>query len=108
MNKDEILSMSQKDNKNMDIADLEAQKSASVVGYYIVALGILIVTIVDKLVLDKFNFGAIMACLLMFSVAFLVKYIKLRKKHELFVCLIYFLGAICGLVCWILELTKVW
>ena len=108
MNKDEILNMAQEENKGMDIADLEAQKSAAVLGYYVVALGILIVTIVDKLVLDKFNFGAITACLLMFSVAFLVKYIKLKRKHELLVCSIYFIGAIFGLVCWILELTKVW
>ena len=108
MNKDEILNMAQEENKGMDIADLEAQKSAAVLGYYVVALGILIVTIVDKLVLDKFNFGAITACLLMFSVAFLVKYIKLKRKHELLVCSIYFIGAIFGLVCWIFELTKVW
>lgn len=108
MEKDEILELAQKDNKNLDIADLEVQKSAAMIGYYVVALGIIIVTIVDKLVLDKFNFGAITACLLMFSVAFLVKFIKLKKKHELFVCLIYLLGAIFGLVCWILELIKVW
>ncbi len=108
MNKDEILSKAQEDNKGMDIADLEAQKSATMIGYYVVALVILIVTIVDKVVLDKYNFGAIAACLLMFSTAFLVKYIKLKKKHELMVCLIYFLGSIGSLVCWILELTKVW
>ena len=108
MNKEEILNMAQEENKGMDIADLEAQKSAAVIGYYVVALGILIVTIVDKLVLDKFNFGAITACLLMFFVAFLVKYIKLKRKHELLVCIIYLLGSIFGLVCWILELTKVW
>ena len=108
MNKEEILSMAQEDNKGMDIADLEAQKSASVAGYYVVALGILIVTIVDKIVLDKFNFGALMSCLFMFSIAFLIKYIKLKKKHELFVSILYFLGAITSLVFWILELAKVW
>lgn len=108
MNKEEILSMAQEDNKGMDVADLEAQKSASIIGYYVVALGILIVTIVDKLVLNKFDFGAVAACLLMFAVAFLVKYIKLKRKHELFVFVIYLLGSIFGLVCWILELTRVW
>jgi hypothetical protein len=108
MNKEEILSMAQEDNKGMDVADLEAQKSASIIGYYVVALGILIVTIVDKLVLNKFDFGAVAVCLLMFAVAFLVKYIKLKRKHELFVFVIYLLGSIFGLVCWILELTRVW
>ncbi|MCR5461457.1 MAG: DUF6442 family protein [bacterium] len=108
MNKEEILNLAKEDNKGLDVADLEAQKSASVIGYYVVALGILIVTIVDKLVLDKFNFGAVASCLLMFSVAFLVKYIKLRKKHELFVCIIYLIGFIASLICWILELTRVW
>ena len=110
MNKDiqTFLIKKEKDNKGMDIADLEAQKSASVAGYYVVALGILIVTIVDKVVLDKFNFGALMSCLFMFSIAFLIKYIKLKKKHELFVSILYFLGAITALVFWILELAKVW
>ena len=108
MNKEEILNLAKEDNKGLDVADLEAQKSASVIGYYVVALGILIVTIVDKLVLNKFNFGAVASCLLMFSVAFLVKYIKLRKKHELFVCIIYLIGFIVSLVCWILELARVW
>lgn len=108
MNKEEILNLAKEDNKGLDVVDLEAQKSASIIGYYVVALGILIVTIVDKLVLNKFNFGAVASCLLMFAVAFLVKYIKLRKKHELFVSIIYFLGTIGALVCWILELAKVW
>lgn len=108
MEKDEILSMAQKDNKGMDIADLEAQKTASMVGYYVIAFGILLVTIIDKAVLDKTNFGALMACFMMFSIAFLIKFIKLKRKHELVVCILYFLIAIASLVCWILDLTKVW
>ena len=108
MEKNEILEMAQKDNKNLDIADIEAQKSGALIGYYILALSILIVVFVDRLVLDRFDFGAIAACLLMMFTAFLVKYIKLKKKHELFVSLIYGVGSIAAIVCWILDLTKVW
>ena len=108
MNKDEILSMAQEDNKGLDIADLEAQKSASMAGYYVVAFGILLVTIIDKAVLNKFNFGAITACFFMFTTAFLIKYAKLKRKHELLVGICYLLVAIASLVCWILELTRVW
>ena len=108
MEKNDILEMAQKDNKNLDIADIEAQKSGTYVGYFVLATAILIVTIVDRLVLNTFNFGAISACLLMMFTAFLVKYIKLRKTHELVVSLIYLAGSIFGLVCWILQLCKVW
>ena len=108
MEKNEILEMAQKDNKNLDIVDIEAQKSGAYIGYFVLAISILIVTIVDRVVLDTYNFGAISACLLMMFTAFLVKFIKLKKKHELFVALIYGAGAIFGLVCWILQLCKVW
>ena len=108
MEKNEILEMAQKDNKNLDIADIEAQKSGALAGYFVLAISIFIVVIVDRLVLNSFNFGAIAACLLMMFTAFLVKFIKLRKKHELFVALIYGAGAAFGLVCWILQLCKVW
>ena len=108
MEKNEILEMAQKDNKNLDVADIEAQKSGAYVGYFVLGISILIVTIVDRLVLDMFNFGAISACLLMMFTAFLVKYIKLKRTHELFVALVYGSGAIFGLVCWILQLCKVW
>ena len=38
---------------------------------------------------------------------FLVKYIKLRKTHELIVAIIFGLLAIAMLVVWILQLLKV-
>ena len=108
MEREEILSKAVEDNKGMDIADLEAQKSASVAGYYVVATLILVVTLVDKAVLDKTNFGALMACFMMFSIAFLVKYIKLKRRHELIVSILYGLVAVASLVCWIMDLAKVW
>ena len=108
MEKNEILELAQKDNKNLDIADIEAQKSGAYIGYFILGISILVVIAVDRLVLKQYDFGAITACLLMMFTAFLVKYIKLKKKHELLVALIYGAGAIFGLVCWILQLCKVW
>jgi UDP-N-acetylmuramyl pentapeptide phosphotransferase/UDP-N-acetylglucosamine-1-phosphate transferase len=108
MEREEILSKAVEDNKGLDIADLEAQKTASMFGYYIVATLILVVTLVDKVVLDKTNFGALMACFMMFSIAFLVKYIKLKRRHELIVSILYGLVAVASLVCWIMDLVKVW
>ncbi|MCR5308386.1 MAG: DUF6442 family protein [bacterium] len=108
MEREEILSKAVEDNKGLDIADLEAQKTASMFGYYIVATLILVVTLVDKAVLGKTNFGALMACFMMFSIAFLVKYIKLKRRHELIVSILYGLVAVASLVCWIMDLAKVW
>ena len=39
--------------------------------------------------------------------AFLVKYVSLRKRHELIVAIIYGLAAVAFLVLWILQLAGV-
>ena len=40
------------------------------------------------------------------SAIFIRKYLKLRKKHELYISIIYVFGAAAFLISWILQLAK--
>ncbi len=108
MEKNEILKMAQEDNKGMDIADLEAQKKGAYIGYFIGIIGIILVDVINGVVFKTINHGPNMVIALMCFTAFIIKYIKLKKTHELIVSIIYALLAIMFLVFWILQLTKVW
>ena len=108
MNKEEILEMAQKDNKNLDIAYLEAQKNGAYVGYYVLVCVLAIVIVINRLVLGFFSYGLLFASFSMFFSAFLVKYIKLRKKHELACVIMWGYAVTMSLVFWILQLCKVW
>ena len=108
MDKNEILEMAQKENKNLDLADIEAQKSGAYIGYFVLGIIVIIVTFVDRYVLGNYDFGMLFACFSMLFTAFLVKFIKLKKKHELFCTIVYGCADIACLVFWILQLTKVW
>ena len=108
MEKDELLKRAQEDNKGADLADLNTQYKAAYISYFVGIIGIIIVNIIEGIILRKVNYGADMAICLMIGVAFVYKYIKLRKKHELFVSLCYISISIMFLVFWILQLVKVW
>ena len=108
MEKEEILKKALSDNKGMDVADLEAQTKGAYIGYFIGILGIIIVDIVNLISFGFVNHGPNMVMALMCFGAFIVKYIKLRKKHELTVSLCYLSISIMFLIFWILQLTRVW
>lgn len=108
MDKKEILEKASMDNKGMDIADLSVQQKASYYAYFVGIIGIILVNVVNSIIFKYVNHGPNMIMALMLSVAFTIKYIKLKKKHELVVVICYYLLTIMFLVFWILQLLKVW
>ena len=108
MNKEEILAKAQNDNKGMDVADLDAQKKGAYIGYFVGIIGILLIDIINGIVFKNVNHGPNMVIALMCFSAFITKYIKLKKTHELIVAILYGLLSIMFLVFWILQLVKVW
>jgi hypothetical protein len=108
MNKEEILAKAQNDNKGMDVADLEVQQKGAYIAYFVGIIGIILVDIINGIVFKVINHGPNMVISLMCFTAFIIKYIKLRKKHELLVSIIYLILSIMFLVFWILQLVKVW
>ena len=107
MKREEILAKAQKENNGRDLADEQAQKDASRIAYTVGIVALIIVEAINRLVLGSVNAGADFAMFTMAFVAFLVKYVKLRKKHELFVMLIWGTLSVGMLVLWILQLCGV-
>ena len=107
MEKEEILAKAQEENKGVDLVEKSAQKDATWYAYFTIVLLIIVVDLVNGFVLDNVNRGPDFALFSMAFVAFLIKYIKLRKKHELLVTIMWGSLAIMMLVLWILQLCKV-
>lgn len=107
MNKEEILKKAQAENNGKDVADIEAQHKGTYFAYFVGVILIIIVDFVEGFVFNRISYGATMTVLAMGFTAFLTKYITLRKKHELFVALIYGGFTLMWLVLWILQLIGV-
>ncbi len=107
MEREEILAKAQVENKGKDIADLDAQRKGAYIAYFVGLTLIIIWDIVEGIRFHHINFGGNMALFAMAFTAFLVKFIKLRKRHELIVALVYGIGTVTFLVLWILQLAGV-
>ena len=107
MDKEEILQKAQQENKGKDPADVQAQKDGSMVAYIVGVLLIIIVDTVNGLVFHKVNRGADFALFSMACVLFMVKYLRLRRKHELVMTIFWGVLALSMLAVWILQLCGV-
>ena len=107
MNKEEILAKAQQENKGKDFADIEAQKLGGLVAYIVIVAAVIIVDILNGIILHNVNRGYDFALFTMSFAMFLVKYIRLRKKHELIMTVFWALLSVSMLVVWILQLAKV-
>ncbi len=106
MNREDILKKAQAENNGKDYADIDAQKSGTRAAYFVAVLLVIIVDLVNGFVLGYVNRGMDFVLFTMAFVAFLTKYIKLRKRHELVVAVMWGLLALMMLVLWILQLCK--
>lgn len=107
MNREDILKKAQAENSGKDYADIEAQKSGTWAAYFVAVILVILVDTVNGFVLGYVNRGMDFVLFTMAFVAFLIKYIKLRKRHELFVTIFWGLLALMMLALWILQLCKV-
>lgn len=105
MTKEEILEKSRRENNDKDIFDLEVQKTAAKIAYYS-SFGICILISALNWI---FNRHVSVQCWIVFfgmlSVAFFVKFFRMKKLHELFVALAYLVIFICLIVLMILQAT---
>lgn len=104
MTKEEILEKSRNENQNKDYADLEAQSKGALVAYYAGFVFCSICAVLELIFKRTVNAGVWMILFGMLSTAFLVKYIRLQKKHELFVFLAYLFGFCFNVVLFLLQL----
>lgn len=107
MKREDILAKAQSEGKGRDMADIEAQKSGTRAAYFVGVLLVILVDTVNGFVLHNVNRGIDFVLFSMAFVAFLVKYIRLRKRHELIVAICWGVCALSMLVVWILQLCGV-
>ncbi len=105
MTKEEILEQSRKENKNKDTYDLEVQKTAAKVAYF-ASFGLCaLVSAISWIFSRKVSAQVWIVFFGMLSVAFFVKFFKMKKLHELFVALGYLAILAALIVAYIFELS---
>ena len=107
MNKDEILAKAQSEGKERDLPDRDAQRNGAWVAYIIGVILLIVVDTVNGFVLHYVNRGADFALFSMAFVVFLIKYLRLRKRHELIIAIIWGVLSLSMLAVWIMQLTGV-
>ncbi len=107
MNREEILQKAQKEGKERDLPDWEAQKNGAWFAYIIGVVLLIVVDTVNGLAFHYVNRGADFVLFTMAFVLFLTKYLRLRKRHELITTIIWGILSLSMLVVWILQLTGV-
>lgn len=106
MNKEEILARSKQENRGQDIANLELAKESMQTGAVVMICLLALVSVVDALVLNRMNSEGFFALMAGSFAVFFSKYLKLRRKHELVLSIVYAVAAAAFLVAWILQLMK--
>lgn len=107
MDKEEILAKAQSEGKERDLPDREAQKNGAWIAYIVGVILLIIVDTVNGFVLHNVNRGADFALFSMAFVVFLIKYLRLRRRHELVVAIIWGILSLSMLTVWILQLAGV-
>ena len=106
MNREEILETSKQENRGQDIANLEASKASMQIGWIVAICVLAVVAVVEALKYERMNYGIFLTIMAGCSAVFISKYLKLRKRHELIISIVYAAITIAFLVAWILQLTK--
>lgn len=89
MNKDEILAKSRAENKNKDVYEQEVLKQASTSAVIVMMVLATIFFVAQIFVGGGMNWGIWALVFSANMTTFWVKYIKLRRKHELVMAIIY-------------------
>lgn len=106
MNREEILEKSRLENHGQDVANLEVSRSSMVFGWVVTVCLLAVVAVTEAIKYDRMNSGIFFAVMAGLSVIFIRKYLKLRKKHELYISIVYVIAAAAFLTSWILQLVK--
>ena len=89
MNKEEILKKSREENKNKDIAELEITNNAASWAYRVGGMLCALIAVLEVIFLYRISSECWLIFFGMLAAVFIVKFIKLRQKHELVIGLIY-------------------
>lgn len=107
MTREEILEKSQNENKGKDVVEEEFVRKGFLVCWIVSLVAASIVAVVEAIVLDRQNSGLFFALMSGLFSFFLMKYLKFKKKHELFITIAYGIAAVCFAISWIISLVNV-
>lgn len=105
MNKDDILEKSRRENKGPDEMEQYVMAAAGKIAAKVGMLVCCIVAILQVIFTDAISFESWMIYFSILATTFLVKYIKLHSKHELWVAVLYTVLFIMFAVLFILRLV---
>ena len=107
MDKDEILERSRKENKDMDLVEDEALAQASKIAVS-AGCGVSgLLTIIQSVFQNRIDFGLWTVMFSVLATTMLVKYTKMRKRHELMLGLLFLVLAIFFFVWYLLDVLGV-
>jgi len=104
MTREEILEKSRTENKNQDIYDLEVQSKAARLAIYVTAILCCVLIVALGIITKRIPFEIVMILCAMEATLFTVKFVKMHKKHELLVAIIYALGFLASTAVFIKQL----
>ena len=94
MDKDEILERSRKEHKDMDFVELEVINKANIIANVVGVMVCGILTVIHAIVRESMDNRAWTVMFSILSTIMLVKFVKLRRRHELVIGLIYLFSTI--------------
>ncbi len=106
MNREEILEKSRQEMRGQDIASVEVSRSSIVFGWIVAVCLLAVVAVTEAIKYDRMNSGIFFAVMAGCAAIFIRKYLMLRKKHEMYLSIIYVFGAAAFLISWIIQLVK--
>ena len=106
MNREEILEKSRQENRGQDVANLEVSRSSIVFGWIVAVCMLAIVAVTEALKYERMNNGIFFAIMAGCTAIFIRKYLKLHKRHELYIAIVYAVASVAFLIAWILQLAS--
>lgn len=103
MNREEILERSRQENKNQDIYELEVVRDSGRYGALVATFAVALIFLMDIMAGRQINIAAFTVLFAILAGAFGTKAVKLRRKHEIFVAVMYSLCTLSMLAVYFFE-----
>lgn len=107
MDKNEILAQSRKENKNKDLAELETVQKASSVAGRVGMLVCCLIAVLEVIFTGRINYASWTIYFSILGSLFLVKYLSLRRRHELLMTVLYLALFVFFLTLYLLRIAGV-
>lgn len=90
MNREEVLAASRKELRNQDVAEAEFLKQASKIAYVVGCLVCILICELQWAFANTINWGCWVVNFSILGTVFLVKSIKMKKRHEILLTVFYY------------------